>query len=130
MIRLFDELSASLPLVFPMHPRTRQAAEAALHAEGVNVSQWQLMPVPAQDVFQDMRGYGRGCPWTCPFGRRVEYRAEDYPRALEFIERHTCLSGVYPPNDMKLMEHYVRAFEKVMGSPHEVLRAAEQRAAP
>ena len=107
----------------------REAAEAALRAEGVNVAQWQLMPVPAQDVFQDMKGYGRGCPWTCRFSRPVEYRGEDYPRTLEFLEGHACLSGVYPPNDLALMKHYVRAFEKVMGSPHEVLKAAEQRAA-
>lgn len=95
----------------------RLAAETALRAEGVDIGQWQFMPVPAQDVFQSKQGYGRGCPWTCRFGRPVEYRAEDYPRTLKFLEGHTCLRGVCPPNDMELMRLYVAAFEKVMAQP-------------
>jgi len=92
----------------------RRSAESALRAEGVPISQWQHVPVPAQDVFQTMEGYGRGCPWTCRFGRKIEYRGEDYPNTLRFLERHSCLGGVYPPNTMELMALYVQAFEKVM----------------
>ena len=92
----------------------RRSAESALRAEGVPISQWQHVPVPAQDVFQTMEGYGRGCPWTCRFGRQIEYRGEDYPNTLRFLERHSCLGGVYPPNTMELMALYVQAFQKVM----------------
>jgi len=107
----------------------REAAEAALQAEGVEVGQWQRMPVPAQDVFQAGKGYGKGCPWTCRFGRQVEYRGEDYPRTLEFLDRHTCLRGVYPPNGRELMEHYVRGFEKVMAQPSALMKIAAERTA-
>jgi dTDP-4-amino-4,6-dideoxygalactose transaminase len=92
----------------------RKAAEAALVAEGVPIGQWQQMPVPAQDVFQTRQGYGRGCPWTCRFSKPVEYYAEAYPQTLDFLKGHTCLQGVYPPNDKRLMEQYVAAFEKVL----------------
>ena len=92
----------------------RDVVEGALLAEGVPVWQWQKMPVPAQDVFQSREGYGRGCPWTCRFGRQIEYRAQDYPRTLEFLETHLCLRGVWPPNDLELMKLFAKGFEKVM----------------
>jgi perosamine synthetase len=105
------------------HPRAfREAVESALRAEGVPVRQWQRTPVPAQDVFQHLEGYGRGCPWSCPFGRRVEYRAEDYPRTLRFLDSHTCLEGLWPPNDLELMKSYVRAFEKVLSQADSLVR--------
>jgi len=95
----------------------REAAEKALAAEGVKMSQWQRMPVPAQVVFQHKRGYGKGCPWTCQFGRDIEYRGEDYPETIKFIDAHSYLPAVYPPNDMDLMRCYVKAFQKVFGNP-------------
>jgi len=81
------------------------------------------MPVPAQDVFQEKKGYGKGCPWTCPFGRDVEYRAEDYPETVKFIESHSYLSGVHPPNDMALMERYVEGMRKVVDNIDRVMEA-------
>ena len=99
----------------------KAAVVNALRAEGVGMGQWQTMPVPAQDVFQKKEGYGKGCPWTCQFAHEVEYRAEDYPRTLEFIEAHSYLGAVYPPNDMRLMELYARGFRKVMGNIDRVL---------
>jgi len=100
----------------------REAAEKALAAEGVHMGQWQTMPVPAQAVFQHKRGYGKGCPWTCRFGRDIEYRAEDYPETVRFLDSHSYLPGVYPPNDMTLMECYLKAFRKVMSNPKAWLR--------
>ncbi|MDH7571181.1 MAG: DegT/DnrJ/EryC1/StrS family aminotransferase, partial [Armatimonadota bacterium] len=76
----------------------KAAVVQALRAEGIRMGQWQTMPVPAQSVFQEKKGYGKGCPWSCRFGRDVEYRAEDYPETVRFIESHSYLSGVYPPN--------------------------------
>ena len=107
----------------------RQAAERALRAEGMDIGQWQSVPVPAQDVLQSRKGYGKGCPWSCRFARQVEYRAEDYPRTLQFLEGHTCLRGVYPPNDMTLMKSYVAAFEKVLSQPSEIVELARQQVA-
>ena len=106
----------------------RDAVDSALLAEGVPVWQWQKMPVPAQDVFQSREGYGRGCPWTCRFGREVEYRAEDYPRTLEFLETHLCLRGVWPPNNLELMKLFVKGFGKVMAAAGDLAVAAEKEA--
>jgi dTDP-4-amino-4,6-dideoxygalactose transaminase len=107
----------------------RDAVERALLAEGVPVWQWQQMPVPAQDVFQSREGYGRGCPWTCRFGRQVEYRAEDYPRTVEFLATHLCLRGVWPPNDLGLMKLFVKGFEKVMAQAGDLVAVEAKEAA-
>ena len=105
----------------------RTAVELALRAEGIQMGQWQRMPVPAQSVFQEKKGYGKGCPWTCPFyGRDAEYRAEDYPETVRFLDAHSYLSGVYPPNDMPLMELYVQGFRKVMEDIERVLELARR----
>ena len=99
----------------------KTAAQKALAAEGVGLGQWQKMPVPAQSVFQEKTGYGKGCPWNCQHGRDVEYRAEDYPETIEFIASHSYLSGVFPPNDMPLMELYVEGFKKVMDRAKDIV---------
>jgi len=110
------------------HPRAfREAVEEALRAEGIPVHQWQRTPVPAQDVFQSLEGYGRGCPWSCPFGRKVEYRGQDYPRTLQFLDSHTCLDGVWPPNDLELMKLYVRGLEKVLSQAELLISEPVQR---
>lgn len=105
----------------------RLAAQNALAAEGVGLGQWQSMPVPAQDVFKNRIGYGKGCPWTCPFGRGdVYYDGSDYPLTVQFIESHSYLAGVYPPNEMKLMELYVDAFAKVSENAQRVMELASK----
>ena len=106
----------------------KRAVIAALRAEGIGVGQWQSRPVPGQDVFLKRVGYGKGCPWTCRFGREVTYRGEDYPRTLEFIARHSYLAAVYPPNTMELMRLYVSGFRKVLARAREVVALA--RASP
>ncbi|MBI3947446.1 MAG: DegT/DnrJ/EryC1/StrS family aminotransferase [Armatimonadetes bacterium] len=103
----------------------KAAVLSALRAEGLPLGQWQSLPVPAQSVFQKKEGYGKGCPWTCRFGRDVEYRAEDYPETVRFIESHSYLGGVYPPNDLRLMERYVKGFRKVMENIGRVMEPAK-----
>ncbi|MFP4058719.1 MAG: DegT/DnrJ/EryC1/StrS family aminotransferase [Candidatus Brocadiia bacterium] len=104
----------------------KAAVIAALRAEGIGLGQWQTRPVPGQDVFLKRVGYGKGCPWTCRWGREVEYRGEDYPRTLEFIAAHSYLAGVHPPNTLELMERYVAGFRKVLGRAKEVVELARQ----
>ncbi|MBM4045122.1 MAG: DegT/DnrJ/EryC1/StrS family aminotransferase [Planctomycetes bacterium] len=107
--------------------RFKAAAQKALRAEGVGMGQWQQMPVPAQTVFQEKKGYGKGCPWTCRYGRDVQYRGEDYPETVKFIDSHSYLGGVHPPNDMDLMQLYVKAFQKVFSRPKEWLHLADAK---
>jgi len=99
----------------------KNAVIKALRAEGIGLGQWQTRPVPGQDVFTKRVGYGKGCPWTCRWGREVTYRGEDYPRTLDFIARHSYLAGVHPPNTMELMKLYVEGFKKVLGRAKEVV---------
>jgi len=104
----------------------KAAVLKALAAEGIGLGQWQTMPVPAQSVFQDMQGYGKGCPWSCAlYGRKVSYRGEDYPETIRFIAEHSYLRGVHPPNTMALMRKYVEGFKKVLGRAKDVMKLAE-----
>lgn len=102
----------------------RIALEKALHMEGVGVGQWQIMPVPAQDLFQTKMGYSsRGCPWTCHFyGKEITYRGEDYPVASRICEDYTVIVGTNPPNDTKLLDMYAEAFRKVFNNLDVVVK--------
>jgi dTDP-4-amino-4,6-dideoxygalactose transaminase len=102
----------------------RVALEKALHEEGVAVGQWQIMPVPAQDLFQTKMGYGsKGCPWTCHYyGKDITYRGSDYPVASRLVEDYTVIVGIAPPNGLKLMEMYAEACRKVFGDLDTVIK--------
>jgi len=117
-----QELGLDVPLA-----KYKAAVQKALAAEGIGLGQWQRVPVPAQDVFQDMQGYGKGCPWTCGFyGRKITYRGDDYPETIRFIAQHAYLAAVHPPNTMDLMKRYVAGFKKVLGQPKAILKLIEQ----
>jgi len=103
----------------------KRAAVEALRAEGLPMGQWQSVPVPAQDVFQDRVGHGRGCPWTCPHGSGdVKYDPAEYPRSQAFVEAHSYLTGVYPPNNEALMDRYLDAFHKISENATRVAELA------
>ena len=102
----------------------REKVQAALRAEGVPTGQWQRLPVPSQEIFQNRIGYGTGCPWRCN-GSTVEYKTEDYPKAVEFIDSHCYVFDINPPNDFELMWLYVEAFHKVMDQLDAVLEVPE-----
>jgi perosamine synthetase len=96
----------------------RVGLEKALFTEGVQVGQWQTMPVPAQDLFQTKAGYSNsGFPWNVnERGRNMVYRGEDYPNAVDLCRRYTAVVGHTPPNGLELMEKYVTAFRKVFSN--------------
>jgi len=98
----------------------RDRAMEALRAEGVPVGLWQRLTVPAQDVFQKRLGYGNGCPWRCHH-RAVDYNPSNWPVANAFLDSHCYVYDVNPPNDLELMELYVKAFRKVMGAVDRLL---------
>jgi len=108
------ELGVDVPVVL-----FRDALQLALHAEGVHSQRWQPRPIPAQTLFQQQRGYGRGCPWTCVHAREnITYHSEDYPVATDICERRLVLgqtfSSLAPPNGPELMDRYAEAFHKVL----------------
>jgi dTDP-4-amino-4,6-dideoxygalactose transaminase len=98
----------------------KSAVWAALEAEGVDILQWQREPIPAMQFFQDERGYGRAYPWRCG-DSTVTYDPDDYPQAQRFVASHAYLRGVFPPNDMDLMDRYTEAFRKVFAQMDAVV---------
>ncbi len=103
----------------------RDKVVAALKAEGVSVALWQTFPLPANPLFQEKAGYGRGCPFTCPFyGQDIEYRAADYPETIRLLDNSLVVAEEsYPLYCQKeeLMKYYLAAFEKVFANIDEVL---------
>lgn len=102
----------------------RIGMEKALFMEGVQLGQWQTMPVPAQDLFQTKMGFsGSGYPWNfSQAGRDMVYRGEDYPNAQDLCRRYTAVVGFHPPNGMEVAEIYAEAFHKVFSDLDAVRR--------
>jgi perosamine synthetase len=102
----------------------RTGVEKALFMEGVQLGQWQTMPVPAQDLFQTKLGFsGSGYPWKfTEAGRKMVYRGEDYPNALDLCRRYTAVVGYHPPNGLEVVERYAEAFAKVFANLDAVRR--------
>lgn len=98
-----------------------QRVRAALGAEGVPLGRAEFV-IPAMTLFQEQRGYGKGCPWTCGhYHGAVEYHPEEYPVAQETIKRILAPLGLTPPNGRELMDRYIEAIHKVFGDIEEVL---------
>ena len=112
-------------LGLPVTPNMfRARLQKALRAEGVDVSRWQTRPVQLQSLFQKQTGYGKGCPWTCPYGsgEKVVYGPEDYEVAQQIIDDSLVLyDSIYPPNGHELMDLYSDAFHKVWENLDEVM---------
>lgn len=124
-----EELDINMPL-----DKFRYAVQWALDAEGVTTSEWQNAPVAAQTLFQEKRGYGKGCPWDCNFSRgkgQVIYNPHDYPETLKVLKGSFVLGSIMegnvrPPNTMELMERYVEAFQKVFYNLERVIDLYEK----
>ncbi|GAG39788.1 unnamed protein product, partial [marine sediment metagenome] len=104
----------------------RDKVMAALKAEGVSVALWQLFPLPANPLFVEKVGYGKGCPFSCPFyGQEIEYDADEYPETWRLCkDSFVVCEEQYPiyPQQLELMKYYVAAFEKVFSKIDDVLR--------
>ena len=116
----FDPKKAGVDL----SPREfRVALEKALHMEGVLVGQWQIMPVPAQDLFQTKIGHGKGFPWNSKFyDREITYDVADYPVASALCDDYTVIVGTNPPNGSEMLERYAEAIHKVFGDLDTVVK--------
>ncbi|WP_043666571.1 DegT/DnrJ/EryC1/StrS family aminotransferase [Streptomyces xylophagus] len=115
----FDPAAAGLPGI--TDTAFRKALRRALRAEGVPMSQYQLMPLPDQTVFRDHLGFGRDYPWAAlepsaePVPEQVpaDSRAE-YPVAHAVIRDSLTLQKRHlSPTSGELLDRYAEAFEKV-----------------
>ena len=104
----------------------RRALRRVLRAEGVPMSQYQLMPLPEQMVFRDRTGFGKGYPWAIaggPTGGRAADRP--WPNASAVIEDSLTLQKRHlNPDAGPLLERYADAFEKVWNHIDVVARIA------
>jgi perosamine synthetase len=99
---------------------------AALEAEGVEITVWHVTPLTSFPIFQHLdEGYGRGCPWTCPYyGKEIRYNPADYPHALRLMDTSLVVNTEPYPiylQELELMELYVEAFRKVFDHLDEVV---------
>jgi len=104
----------------------RRAIQDIISAEGLPVGYYERMPVPSEQIFQNKRGYGKGCPWECPHARPgIAYRTKDYPNTLKVIESTLMVGHVASPTyDGQIMERYADIFHKVFANLDDVVRYA------
>jgi dTDP-4-amino-4,6-dideoxygalactose transaminase len=111
-----------LGLNIPVEEYVRKV-RTALDAEGVGLARYEFV-LPAMTLFQQKRGYGKGCPWTCAFSQSdVVYNADDYPVTQDTVKRILAPVGFTPPNDHSLMDGYIEAIHKVYDNLEEILAA-------
>jgi dTDP-4-amino-4,6-dideoxygalactose transaminase len=104
----------------------RQNLLEALEAEGVAVTIWHVTPMTSFPVFQKLdEGYGKGCPWSCPYyGREIEYIPDEYPEAIRLLDTSLVINDEPHPiyiQDIELMEYYASAVQKVFENLDELL---------
>ncbi|MFD5417056.1 DegT/DnrJ/EryC1/StrS family aminotransferase [Streptomyces sp. NPDC127069] len=112
----------------------RDALARAVNAEGLQIMRWQPQPVPGQTLFRELRGYGRGCPWSCGHARAGHhYDPAEYPVSEEICLRRLVLgqsfSSFGPPNDVTTMRRYADVLYKVLVEEREALVALTRRTA-
>ena len=113
--------------------RFRVAVEKALYKEGVQIGQWQSMPVPAQDIFQSRLGYGgTGYPWTIneEKGIHYDYNPDNFPVARQLCDTYTIVHGIHAPNGRELMDKITAAFIKVFSNLDEAIAHADDAISP
>jgi len=105
----------------------RDLVMKALEAEGVDVVLWQTVPIPGQTLFQLKEGYGKGCPWSCPYyNKEITYDPDDYPETVKLLnDSFVVCSEPYPiyAQKLELIKYYAEAFHKVFDNIEEVVEA-------
>lgn len=103
----------------------RSVLRRLLRAEGVPMSQYQLMPLPDQKVFVDGVGFGSGYPWTVT-GASATVADEDYPVTRAVIaDSLTIQKRHLHPGSGELLGLYADAFEKVWANGDMVATLAK-----
>jgi dTDP-4-amino-4,6-dideoxygalactose transaminase len=107
----FDPAAFGLDGVRP--EALRGALRRLLRAEGVPMSQYQLMPLPDQKVFTDRLGFGSGHPWSVT-GAPGTVAGEGYPVTRAVIADSLTLQKRHlHPGAGELLGLYADAFDKV-----------------
>lgn len=104
---------------------------AALLAEGVAATIWQVKPLTSFPIFTRLdEGYGKGCPWSCPFyGKAIRYSPEDYPEAIRLLDTSLVINDESHPiysQSLELMQYYAEALRKVFENLDELLASSSE----
>lgn len=119
----FDPAAFGLDGVRPQ--ALRSALRRLLRAEGVPLSQYQLMPLPDQKVFVDRVGFGSGHPWSVT-GAPGTTAGEDYQVTRAVIaDSLTIQKRHLHPGAGELLGLYADAFEKVWANRDMVATLAK-----
>ncbi|MEX2718997.1 MAG: DegT/DnrJ/EryC1/StrS family aminotransferase [Candidatus Sigynarchaeum springense] len=96
-------------------PELKTGIMFALNSEGVPTTTWVSDILSRQGIYTALRGYGNGCPWTCPYGSgaKRDYASEVYPAAQRLVDTTFNVEYFYPPNERQFLEAIVRGFQKV-----------------
>jgi dTDP-4-amino-4,6-dideoxygalactose transaminase len=102
----------------------RQKLSQALSAEGLRCGSWQTLPLPAQAIFHDKIGYGKGSPWSdSNYKGNVSYNPEEYPVAWTVAEQTLWLANLFFwPQTREEVGFAVKAFDKVFRQLDQVVR--------
>lgn len=98
--------------------KLRDATLHALRAEGCEVVLWQCDPMPSYPLFRELRGYGRGFPFSAGDLERIRenYRPENFPTARRLLDSSFVLFSQSCPliaQEADLVDRYADAFRKV-----------------
>lgn len=103
----------------------RSVLRRLLRAEGVPMSQYQLMPLPDQKVFVDRLGFGSGYPWSVT-GAPATIAGEGYPVTRAVIADSLTLQKRHlHPGSGDLLGLYADAFDKVWANRDTVATLAK-----
>lgn len=110
----------------------RDAVRDALIAEGCEVVAWQSDPMPSYPVFQELRGFGKGFPFSAGDLDRIRanVRPENFPTARRLIDRSIVLFSQTCPliaQDAAMVDLYAEAFRKVWEHRRELPELARKR---
>lgn len=96
---------------------------AALVAEGVHAGSWQTVTLPAQSVFRDKIGYGKGSPWSDRnYKGNVTYNPADYPVAQMVCEQSLWMSNLFQwPHTAEDVKCAIKGYEKVFSQIGDVV---------
>ncbi len=103
----------------------RSTLRRLLRAEGVPMSQYQLMPLPDQKVFVDAVGFGSGYPWKVT-GASGTVAGEGYPVTRAIISDSLTIQKRHlHPESGDLLGLYADAFDKVWANRDMVATLAK-----
>lgn len=100
----------------------------ALQAEGVPAVLWQTFPLPANPLFQEKKGFGKGFPWSFPGARDIEYRPEEYPETIKLLNTSIVIGSERFPiwaQSSETIELWGEALKKVFEHLDEVIATVE-----